>query len=139
VRFGLPLDAMRFYFPGLYPEAATRPGADWITIPMPSKKAVVDRLLQYNTTNSMVDLFILPFLWFHFTPPLNLGRIEILSTRLNASSQITSSATIRYCRKVKIKFNSMLAPRSEKNYRETADDTFKEIQNVCVRPKIADA
>ncbi|WP_413439329.1 hypothetical protein ACFDAU_07400 [Sulfuriferula sp. GW1] len=28
VRFGLPLDALRFYFPGLYPEAAIRPDED---------------------------------------------------------------------------------------------------------------
>lgn len=28
VRFGLPLDALQFYFPDLYPEAATRPDED---------------------------------------------------------------------------------------------------------------
>ena len=28
VRFGLPLDALPFYFPDLYPEAATRPCED---------------------------------------------------------------------------------------------------------------
>ena len=28
VASALPLDALRFYFPGLYPEAATRPDED---------------------------------------------------------------------------------------------------------------
>lgn len=28
VRFGLPLNALQFYFPDLYPEAATRPDED---------------------------------------------------------------------------------------------------------------
>jgi hypothetical protein len=30
VRFGLPLNALQFYFPDLYPEAATRPDEDKI-------------------------------------------------------------------------------------------------------------